>query len=199
VGEATTTETVIELARASQPDVALLDADLTDGDRQAVASLPPRLGVILPAPSEEEDLLFQAIKMGAAAYLTRMITPEALVEAVRKVGQGEYLLSEEVFSKFHLANRVLTSFRELVLEEEPAHDPTSPLSSREIEILDFIVQGNRNKQIGLALGISDQTVKNNVTSILKKVDVTDRTAAVVHALKHGWIALRERTAKTSRP
>lgn len=201
VGEATEAEAIIELARTHQPDVALLDGDLMTADPMEIAGqlrqLAPHLGVILLAPSEDEERLFQAITVGVAAFYLRMITPDALMEAVRKVGQGEYLLTEAVFSKLHLANRVLTSLRELVVEDKPTPDPTSPLSSREMEILDSIAQGNSNKQIGQALHISDQTVKNHVTSILKKVSAADRTSAVVHALKHGWIALGEPTARRS--
>jgi DNA-binding NarL/FixJ family response regulator len=65
----------------------------------------------------------------------------------------------------------------------------TPLSAREIEILDYIARGNSNKVIAKSLKISDQTVKNHITSILKKLSVNDRTAAVVHALKKGWIKM----------
>jgi DNA-binding NarL/FixJ family response regulator len=96
-----------------------------------------------------------------------------------------------VLSKPQLASRVLKSFRELAVEEETSStkDLYSPLSSREVEILDYIARGNSNKEIAKSLKISDQTVKNHITSILKKLSVNDRTAAVVHALKHGWIKM----------
>ena len=65
----------------------------------------------------------------------------------------------------------------------------SPLTPREVEILDCVARGNSNKEIAVFLGISDQTVKNHITSILRKLQVNDRTQAVIYALRHGWIDL----------
>jgi DNA-binding NarL/FixJ family response regulator len=82
--------------------------------------------------------------------------------------------------------------------EEAADGVFSPLTPREIEILDYVAQGNSNKEIAYALGISDQTVKNHITSILRKLAVNDRTQAVIHALKRGWITLDERNGAEPR-
>jgi DNA-binding NarL/FixJ family response regulator len=152
------------------------------------------MAVVILTPSEDEERLFQSIKVGAAAYCTRNITADELIEAVRKVSRGEYLINDDVLSKPQLASRVLKSFRELTVEEEDNGEPKdfySPLSGREVEILDYIARGNSNKEIAKSLKISDQTVKNHITSILKKLSVSDRTAAVVHALRHGWIKINE--------
>ena len=65
----------------------------------------------------------------------------------------------------------------------------SPLTPREVEVLDCVAQGNSTKEIARILGISDQTVKNQITSILRKLAVNDRTQAVISALRHGWIRL----------
>lgn len=197
VGESTDTFDVLELARIHSPDVALIDTGLLASDPLEIARqarhLTPRMAIIMLTPSEDEERLFQSIKVGAAAYYTRNITPNDLIEAVRKVSNGEYLIQDDVLSKPQLASRVLKSFRELTVEEEEgeAKDLYSPLSSREVEILDYIARGNSNKEIAKSLKISDQTVKNHITSILKKLSVNDRTAAVVHALRHGWIKMGE--------
>jgi DNA-binding NarL/FixJ family response regulator len=197
VGESTDASDILELARIGNPDVALIDAGLTSSDPLDIARqarhLVPRMAIIMLTPSEDEERLFQSIKVGAAAYYTRSITPGELVEAVRKVSHGEYLINDDVLSKPQLASRVLKSFRELTVEEEDTDqkDSYSPLSSREVEILDYIARGNSNKEIAKSLKISDQTVKNHITSILKKLSVSDRTAAVVHALRHGWIKMEE--------
>jgi DNA-binding NarL/FixJ family response regulator len=199
VGESTDTSDVLELVRTTDPDVALIDAGLTASDPLEIARqtrhLAPRMAIIMLTPSEDEERLFQSIKVGAAAYYTRNITPDELAEAVRKVSHGEYLINDDVLSKPQIASRVLKSFREMTVEEdeEPGddHDPYSPLSGREVEILDYIARGNSNKEIAKSLRISDQTVKNHITSILKKLSVSDRTAAVVHALRHGWIKMHE--------
>lgn len=197
VGASTDAEEVLELARTGTPDVAVIDTGLTSADPLEIARqmrhLTPRMAVIMLTPSEDEERLFQSIKVGAAAYYSRNITPEDLVDAVRRVSHGEYLINDDVLSKPQLASRVLKSFRELSVEEEDPETKNfySPLSSREVEILDYIARGNSNKEIAKSLKISDQTVKNHITSILKKLSVNDRTAAVVHALRHGWIKMHE--------
>lgn len=197
IGTSTDEEEILELSRTGNPDVALIDAGLTTADPLEIARqlrhLAPQMAIIILTPSEDEERLFQSIKVGAAAYYTRNITPEELKDAVRRVSHGEYLINDDVLSKPQLASRVLKSFRELSVEEEepPGKDTYSPLSSREVEILDYIAQGNSNKEIAKSLKISDQTVKNHITSILKKLSVNDRTAAVVHALRHGWIKMHD--------
>jgi len=197
LGESTDAVEVLEMARVSNPDVALIDAGLISSDPLEIARqmrhVAPRMAIIILTPSEDEERLFQSIKVGAAAYYTRGITPDELAEAVRKVSHGEYLINDDVLSKPQLASRVLKSFRELTVEEEDngTRDLYSPLSSREVEILDYIARGNSNKEIAKSLKISDQTVKNHITSILKKLSVNDRTAAVVHALRHGWIKMHD--------
>src|SRR5437660_4261421 len=174
LGESTDAVEVLELARVSNPDVALIDAGLISSDPIEIARqmrhVAPRMAIIILTPSEDEERLFQSIKVGAAAYYTRGITAEELVEAVRKVSVGEYLINDDVLSKPQLASRVLKSFRELAVEEEtsPAKDLYSPLSSREVEILDYIARRNSNKEIAKSLKISDETVNNHITSSLKK-------------------------------
>jgi len=197
VGESTDAEEVLEIARTSNPDVALIDAGFTSFDPLEIARqmrhISPRIAIIVLTPSEDEERLFQSIKVGAAAYTTRNITADELMDTVRKVSHGEYLIRDDVLAKPQLASRVLKSFRELTVEEEEGEqkDTYSPLSSREVEILDYIARGNSNKEIAKSLKISDQTVKNHITSILKKLSVNDRTAAVVHALRHGWIKMHD--------
>jgi DNA-binding NarL/FixJ family response regulator len=197
VGESIDAADVLEIARTSNPDVALIDAGLTSSDPLEIARqmrhIAPRIAIIVLTPSEDEERLFQSIKVGAAAYTTRNITTDELADTVRKVSHGEYLIRDDVLSKPQLASRVLKSFRELTVEEEESEqkDLYSPLSSREVEILDYIARGNSNKEIAKSLKISDQTVKNHITSILKKLSVNDRTAAVVHALRHGWIKMHD--------
>ena len=199
IGTSTDAREILELARQGKPDVALIDASLTTADSLEIARqmrhLVPKIAVIILTPTEDEEGLFQAIKVGAAAYYTRDLKEEELGEAVRRVSKGEYLINDDVLSKPQLASRVLKSFRELVDEEETSDPVTrnldSPLSSREVEILDYIARGNSNKEIAKLLKISDQTVKNHITSILKKLAVNDRTAAVVHALRHHWITIQD--------
>ena len=197
IGTSTNAGEILDLARTGNPDVALIDANLSMVDSLEIARqirhLAPRVAVMILTPTEDEECLFQAIKVGAAAYYTRDLTPEELSDAVRRVSKGEYLINDDVLSKPQLASRVLKSFRELAIDEEDntTRDLYSPLSHREVEIQDYIARGNSNKEIAKSLKISDQTVKNHITSILKKLSVNDRTAAVVHALRHGWIKMHD--------
>jgi DNA-binding NarL/FixJ family response regulator len=87
-----------------------------------------------------------------------------------------------------LASKVLKSFRDLAEEIDQSAEPLYiPLSGREVQVLDFIAKGNSNKEIARAMSISDQTVKNHITSIMRKLAVNDRTQAVVYAIRQGWI------------
>jgi DNA-binding NarL/FixJ family response regulator len=90
-----------------------------------------------------------------------------------------------------VASRVLKQFRDLAMAGQEVEPLFVPLSAREIEVLDYIARGNSNKEIARALKISDQTEKNHITSILRKLAVNDRTQAVVYALRRGWIKMQE--------
>ena len=195
IGQPGSASEALDLARFHEPEVALLDTffdtiDILEIARQ-MRTFSPKTAVIILSELEGEEWLFQAVKVGAAAYYTRNITPDELVEAVRKVSQGEYLINDDVLSQPNLASRVLQSFRELSTgaEEETRPLEPCPLSSREVEILEHIARGNSNKEIAKLLDISDQTVKNHITSILRKLEVNDRTAAVVYAIKQRWIKM----------
>lgn len=129
------------------------------------------------------------MKVGAAAYVARNVTPDDLFDAVSRVSQREYLIHETVLSQPALARRVLQTFRDLnssSSEEDQSAVEQSLLSRRETEILEQIGQGKSNKEIARLLSISDQTVKNHITSILRKLNVNDRTAAVVYTIQHRW-------------
>ena len=132
-----------------------------------------------------------AIRVGAAAYCTKDIEADDLIKLIRRVARGEYLINENVLSRPFVASKVLDQFRELPEADQSSEGVFSPLTPREVEILDYVAQGNSNKEIARILSISDQTVKNHITSILRKLAVNDRTQAVIYALRHGWIRLAE--------
>lgn len=195
VGLPASANEALELAHACEPEVILLDTvsdamDILDVARQ-MRTFSPKTAVIILSELEGEEWLFQAVKVGAAAYYTRNITPGELVDAIRKVSRGEYLINDDVLAQPTLASRVLQSFREMTTgtEEEVRPLEPCPLSGREVEILEHIAKGNSNKEIAKLLDISDQTVKNHITSILRKLEVNDRTAAVVYAIKQRWIRM----------
>ena len=151
----------------------------------------PSVGIIVLAENEDEDALFDAIKAGAAAFILKDVGPDDLVTIIRRVSDGEYLINDKVFAKPAVASRVLKEFRELAVYGQEAAPIFAPLSPREVEILDNIAQGMTNKQVAYALSISEQTVKNHMSSILRKLSVNDRTQAVVYAMRQGWIRMPE--------
>jgi DNA-binding NarL/FixJ family response regulator len=196
VAETSESRAGLELAKQHTPDVVLIDALLATNDALELARqlrhASPKVAILMLTAFEDEEQLFQSMKLGAAAYLLKTITPDDLVDAVRRVSRGVYIINDNVLSRPNVASRVLRSFQQMSAEEPPEVQPLySPLSGREIEILDYIARGNSNKEIAKSLKISDQTVKNHITSILKKLQVNDRTAAVVHALKNKWIKIDE--------
>jgi len=195
VGEAGTGREALAIVQELTPDVVLMDLGIPAPNgietTQRLKRELPHTGVIVMASNDDEDQHFEAIKAGAAAYVLKDIDPTDLIAIIRRVRAGEYLINDKVFSKPAVASRVLKEFRELAVYGSEAQPIFAPLSPREVEILDNIAQGMTNKQVAYALSISEQTVKNHMSSILRKLSVNDRTQAVVYAMRQGWIKIPE--------
>ena len=195
VAEADDSRSAIDRAMETSPDIILMDLSLPAPGgietTQRIKRELPACGIIVLAQTEDEDALFDAIKAGAAAFILKDVGPDDLVTIIRRVVAGEYLINDKVFSKPAVASRVLKEFRELAVYGQDAAPIFAPLSPREVEILDNIAQGMTNKQVAYALSISEQTVKNHMSSILRKLSVNDRTQAVVYAMRQGWIRMPE--------
>jgi DNA-binding NarL/FixJ family response regulator len=195
VGEADDTRGAFDLSVQLSPDIILMDLSLPAPGgietTQRIKRELPSAGIIVLAVNEDEDALFDAIKAGAAAFILKDVAPDDLVAIIRRVASGEYLINDKVFAKPAVASRVLKEFRELAIYGQEAAPVFAPLSPREVEILDNIAQGMTNKQVAYALSISEQTVKNHMSSILRKLSVNDRTQAVVYAMRQGWIRMPE--------
>ena len=174
-----------------EPDILIIEVELPrlSGVKatQRVRRELPHIGVIILTALEEEQTLFDAIRAGAAAYLHKDCDPKELVESIRKVRGGTFIINEKLFSKPAVASKVLAEFRELSVYGPGSSHVFAPLSPREVQILDNIAQGMTNKEVAYALAISEQTVKNHMSSILRKLSVNDRTQAVVYAIRQGWI------------
>src|SRR5829696_2119583 len=195
VAEADDARTALDAAFATNPDVILMDLSLPAPGgietTQRIRRELPATAIVVLSTDEDEEALFDAIKAGAAAFILKDIAPEDLVMIIRRVATGEFLINDKVFSKPAVASRVLKEFRELAVYGQEAAPIFAPLSPREVEILDNIAQGMTNKQVAYALSISEQTVKNHMSSILRKLSVNDRTQAVVYAMRQGWIRMPE--------
>ena len=195
VGEADDSRSAGDRALETSPDLHHMDLSLPSPGgietTQRIKRELPATGIIVLAVNEDEDSLFDAIKAGAAAFILKDVGPDDLVTIIRRVADGEFLINDKVFSKPAVATRVLKEFRELAVYGQEAAPIFAPLSPREVEILDNIAQGMTNKQVAYALTISEQTVKNHMSSILRKLSVNDRTQAVVYAMRQGWIRMPE--------
>ena len=174
------------------PDVAIVDIDAPSDSGLALArSIKQRLpsvGIVVLTSNPNETQLFQALKAQAAAYLNKEITADHLVDAIRRVARGEHPINESLTTQPKLAEQVLQQFQELSWRSE-TEGFIAPLTPREMEILNYVAQGYLNKQIAVELDISEQTIKNHVTSILRKLNANARTEAVVVGIKQGLISL----------
>jgi DNA-binding NarL/FixJ family response regulator len=177
------------------PDLVLAASDLPpEGGLEltrAVRSGHPTVAVILLAPREDEEQLFHAVRYGAAAFVVKDMPEDEFRVIVDSVRHGKYVIDDHVLANPALASRVLNAFRELAAVDQYVKPLFAPLTAREIEVLEHAGRGFSNKEIARALSISDQTVKNYLTSIMRKLAVNDRTHAVVYALQHGWISVPE--------
>jgi len=193
VGEVADGQGAIQQADILLPDLVLCDINLPGMNGLEVTRIlkrrHPQSAVIILTLHEDDEQLFHAIRVGASAYAIKDIASQDLISLIRRVGRGEYLINENVLSRPFVASKVLDQFRELATVDEMSDAVFSPLTPREVEILDCVARGNSNKEIARLLSISDQTVKNHITSILRKLAVNDRTQAVIYALRHGWIKL----------
>lgn len=151
----------------------------------------PSIGVLMLSIHESDEQAFNALQAGAAAYRSKDISPKDLVDILRRVARGEYVINDVVLEDPKVASRVLSQFRNMSQNLATTPDVDfplfTPLSDREIEVLERIAAGGSNKEIADALGISTQTVKNHISSILRKLSLNDRTQAVLYALRRGWI------------
>lgn len=204
VGEAADGIEAVERTQKLLPDVVLMDINLPVlNGLQATRRLKerhPRINVIMLTAYDDEEQVYHAIRAGASAFHAKDVSPERLVNVIRHVSQGHYVIGDEVLDEQGIGDWLLEEFRRFGvagLDEEAQF--FTPLSPREMEILELVIQGLSNKEIAYHLGISHQTVKNHMTAILDKLGVADRTQAAVYALRHGWVPLREQKGQPRRP
>jgi len=175
IGEANDGSAVLALAKQYHPDIALLDLRMPkmNGLEVLIALSELKLqtkGIIMTAFENEEDIQ-RSLKSGARAYLLKDCTKEILVDAVRRVYEGEVYLHSHIAQKF------------VEWMQRPQ------LSTREVEVLVAVAAGKSNKEIGVQLFISESTVKTHIESLLDKLGVATRTSAVKAAVRSGLIQM----------
>jgi DNA-binding NarL/FixJ family response regulator len=184
----------LELIEHHIPDVALLGSDLATLSGlelgRNIARLYPNTKVIMLSPNPNDEELFEVIKTAAVACLNKKATAEELVGTIRRARNGEYPINESLMTRPTVAKQVLRQFQDIASIGKVIEAGTAPLTNRETQILNYIAQGNSNKQIAYILEISEQTIKNHVSSILRKLNANDRAHAVALAMRNGWLSER---------
>ena len=180
VGEAKNGLEAINLCRARNPDVILMDLMMPEMDgiaaTRAILEDCPEIKIIAMTSFDEEELVHGVLAAGAISYLLKNVSSDELAKAIRNAVSGQSTLSPE-------------AARVLVQATRPAKQPSCDLTEREMEVLNLVVQGNSNQLIAETLFISLATVKAHISSILSKLQVSSRAEAIAYAIKHKLISL----------
>ncbi len=187
---------IIRQIEDSLPDMVILSADYPSlsgmGLCKQIVRIMPWTKVVLVSenPADSDSEMLDAVKAGAAAYLRcRELNTTEFLAVIGKCADGEYPINEQIAGNPSLAANILREFQEITALGKPVDDFNSPLTRKELEVLRLIAEGNSNKQIAQYLGISDQTIKNHVSSILRKINANYRAHAVFIAIRDGLIMI----------
>ncbi|GEC91558.1 response regulator [Brevibacillus brevis] len=200
VGEGADGGEATVLAEEHKPDVLLMDINMPNingvSAAENVISVSPSTRVIMLSIHDDEGYVYRTLRSGASGYLLKEVGTTDLVDAVRVVASGGAYIHPKVTGKLieefrRLSEQEGTAERSFSVDESQAIDPKviESLTRREREVLQLMAEGKSNRAIGEFLFISEKTVKNHVSSILQKLNVQDRTQAVVISIKNGWVKL----------
>jgi DNA-binding NarL/FixJ family response regulator len=199
VAQASDGKEAIALIRSLNPMVAIIDINMPGMNGQQVThqvtSEHLATRVVLLTGYDDVEQAIHAVLAGAVGYCAKEIQPDVLARTVRAVAEGKYAIAGNIFNRRDLDRWIDEQMDGARRSYSEPGSPFHPLSDREMEVLACVVRGMSNKEIAGLLGISHQTVKNHVTSILRKFGVEDRTQAVVYALKRGWVKLQDDQVK----
>ena len=183
VADAADGERALAAVAEHDPDVVLMDLVMPGIDGveaiRRIAAHHPRTRVIALTSFLDDDKVFPAVRAGASGYLLKDVQPQELVKAIRAVDAGEVLLHPAVTAKL----------MEDVVDGGGRGGTPADLTPRERQVAELIARGGQNKRIALELGISEKTVKSHVSSILRKLDLADRTQVALYVVREGWVEL----------
>lgn len=184
VGEAADGAEALRLVAAEQPDVVLMDLRMPGMDGlTAIEHLQrdqPQVAIVILTTYNEDDLMLRGLQAGAKGFLLKDTSRGMLLDTIQAAARGDSLLEAGVMAR--LLAHVQTAGR-----QAPA--PTdSPLTERELEVLQAVAQGETNRGVALQLGITERTVKAHLTSVYNKLGVDSRAAAIAIAAQSGWLA-----------
>ncbi|MFF2483667.1 response regulator [Paenibacillus sp. NPDC058071] len=193
---------VLEFCNHTLPEIVLMDINMPIENGVATTerlkTIFPEVKVIILSIHDDESYVFETLRKGATGYLLKDMEAESLINAIRSVVNGHAYIHPKVTGKLINQLRRMTYLDEMgvVSGAAAAREPgvkfigeDSPLTRREAEVLRLMAEGKSNKLIGEFLFISEKTVKNHVSSILQKMEVDDRTQAVIQSIKYGWVTL----------
>ena len=185
VGEANDGIQAVDEARKTIPDVILMDVNMPNrGGLETVKVLKqemPHVQIVMLTVSDDDEDLFQAIRNGARGYLLKDLEPQELYDMLDGIRDGEAPISGA------MASKILQEFRQPDHEKKEQPGGAEELTPREIEVLEQIVTGASNKEIGETLHITENTVKIHLRNILEKLHVKNRIQAAVHAVRQGLV------------
>lgn len=203
VGQAADGETATSLAEELRPDIVLMDVNLPNVNglqvTRRILSQRPNTRIVILTGYDDAEQVYHALRLGAVAYCAKDIPPEGLLNTIHAVHEGRYVIHNQVLSDDEIVawfQRRATRYGAYPTDDQSAAGFT-PLSPREMEILELVTRGASNKEIAHRLTISEQTVKNHMTAVLRKLNVDDRTQAAVYALRHGWVRLESAVPPSS--
>lgn len=185
VGEAGNSVDAMSALSDVYPDVILMDINMPEGSgieaTRRIKKRYPEINILVLTIHDDTEYLFEVVRAGAAGYLLKDVEPLRLCEAIRTVAVGGSVvnagLGDKLMREFARLSEQPAATCEVVMERQQL------LSPRELEVLRLMAQGHTNLRIATELFISEKTVKNHVSSILRKLDVKDRTQAVVQGVK----------------
>ncbi|WHH59116.1 response regulator transcription factor [Petroclostridium sp. X23] len=181
VAQASNGEEAVKLAMEIKPDVILMDINMPNlNGIQAIAQLkekgcPSR--IIMLTIHAEREYLIKTVQLGAAGYVLKDADSDVLIEAIQSVYKGQSYIQP------NLTTDLIKEFTQGTIDEQRSRGENQ-LTQREIEVLELIAEGMLNKEIAAKLYISEKTVKNHVSNIFKKLNVSDRTQAAIYAFKN---------------
>jgi DNA-binding NarL/FixJ family response regulator len=183
VAEASDGVQAVNLCQSLAPDVVLMDLKMPNMDgieaTQRIVAAQPTVRVLMLTTFEADSYVIAALRAGASGYVLKDSTPDAIVSSIVAVNQGERVMSGAV------ANRVIA----LVTGNSTPKEFYDGLTARELEILRLIATGAANKQIAFRLKISEKTVRNHVSNMYEKLNIYDRSQAVLYAVRKGLVEL----------
>ena len=179
------------LIDASAPDVVLVEVPAEAYGAESVRRMhqgAPASAIVVLGGEDNDASLLEAMEVGATAHVAGLATPSELVETIRRVAEGKDPLKSELITRPDLVERILDGVRDTILADR---GPENPLTTRELEMLALAADGLSNREIAHTLALSEQTVKNHLSSALHKFGVPNRTQAVAYAIRHGWLSIRD--------